>query len=627
MTLVMAYCVLLSAAVAAIATIADHVLRARRIASRGLWLAATVLIVPVTGFVMLAPRPVESTPAVQLEIPMAVAGEIVAGPVGAPPVSWLTFTDTALTLGWILASVLLIAAIVFGRWRVSREKGRARAGTVQGHDVLLTDDLGPAVAGVRQPVVFVPGWVVAMDDASQRLLLAHEVEHVRRRDTGMLMAGAALTALVPWNPVAWWLARRLRIAVELDCDARVLAAHPDVRRYADLLLVAAGKPKFTSRFLAAHFGEHMSDLERRIEAMTNTKWQFRSVLLAAIAAVGLTMASCEAPRPEPLAPGKAKQATETPTAIGAGEAYLESQVEKPVTRAENSASPKFPNILREAGVEGEVLVSFVVDETGVADPASFKVIRATHELFATAVREALPAMRFTPAQVGGRKVRQLVEAPFSFALVGSKATIAEVRGSVGPVVVTGVTGNAKELAYVVRRSDAIYITPPNVVILSADGKELAKGAGEGLLKQIAPETIHSIEVLKGKTCAPYECPLIKITLAKDKTLGPPQVVRPGREQAWEPKKQTSGEANALAEERRRYELLSSPMNFEILSSTGEVVARYGSRQDLMRLGHISDDLSASRTYSARECAALAGVTCPLTRLTLKPGLESKYRKR
>src|SRR4029450_12968452 len=154
-----------------------------------------------------------------------------------------------------------------GRWRVSREKARARRGRVQGHEVLLTSDLGPAVAGVRQPMVFVPDWVVALDDSSQRLLLAHEVEPARRRDTAVLMAGAALNALLPWNPVVWWMARRLRVAVELDCDARVLESYPDVRRYADLLLVAAGKPRFTSRFLAAHFGEHASDLERRIDAM------------------------------------------------------------------------------------------------------------------------------------------------------------------------------------------------------------------------------------------------------------------------------------------------------------------------------------------------------------------------
>jgi len=97
--------------------------------------------------------------------------------------------------------------------------------------------------------------------------------------------------------------------------------------------------------------------------------------------------------------------------------YFEFQVEKPVMQAPGSPTPAYPDILRQAGVEGEALVSFVVDTTGRADVASFKVIRTTHELFATAVKNALPRMRFIPAEVGDRKVRQLVQQPFSFAIV------------------------------------------------------------------------------------------------------------------------------------------------------------------------------------------------------------------
>lgn len=96
--------------------------------------------------------------------------------------------------------------------------------------------------------------------------------------------------------------------------------------------------------------------------------------------------------------------------------YFEFQVEKPVMQAPNSPTPQYPDILRQAGVEGEALVSFVVDTTGRADVASFKVIRTTHELFATAVKNALPRMRFIPAEVGDKKVRQLVQQPFSFAI-------------------------------------------------------------------------------------------------------------------------------------------------------------------------------------------------------------------
>ncbi len=107
---------------------------------------------------------------------------------------------------------------------------------------------------------------------------------------------------------------------------------------------------------------------------------------------------------------------ETKAAPREDNTYFEFQVEKPVMQAPNSPSPQYPDILRQAGVEGEALVSFVVDTTGRADPGSFKVIRTTHELFATAVKNALPRMRFIPAEVGDKKVRQLVQQPFSFAI-------------------------------------------------------------------------------------------------------------------------------------------------------------------------------------------------------------------
>ena len=96
--------------------------------------------------------------------------------------------------------------------------------------------------------------------------------------------------------------------------------------------------------------------------------------------------------------------------------YFDFQVEKPVAPVPGTGSPRYPDILRSASVEGEVLAQFVVDTTGRVEVSTFKVIRKSHDLFETAVRSALPQMRFLPAEVGGRKVKQLVQQPFVFAL-------------------------------------------------------------------------------------------------------------------------------------------------------------------------------------------------------------------
>ena len=95
--------------------------------------------------------------------------------------------------------------------------------------------------------------------------------------------------------------------------------------------------------------------------------------------------------------------------------FFEFQVEKPA-QALPGSQPRYPDILRQAGVEGEVLAQFVVDTSGRAEMGSYKVLKTTHELFGSAVKNALPGMRFIPAEVGGRRVRQLVQQPFTFAI-------------------------------------------------------------------------------------------------------------------------------------------------------------------------------------------------------------------
>ena len=76
--------------------------------------------------------------------------------------------------------------------------------------------------------------------------------------------------------------------------------------------------------------------------------------------------------------------------------------------------PRYPRILLGAGIQGAVVVQFVVDSTGAADPRSLRILRSSHELFSRAVRTVLPRMRFHPAEIAGHRVGVVVEQPFSF---------------------------------------------------------------------------------------------------------------------------------------------------------------------------------------------------------------------
>jgi periplasmic protein TonB len=106
----------------------------------------------------------------------------------------------------------------------------------------------------------------------------------------------------------------------------------------------------------------------------------------------------------------------TPPPANADQAYFEFQVEKQVAPRPGNPGPRYPDMLRSANVEGEVLAQFVVDTTGRADMSTFKVLKSSHDLFTNAVRATLPNMRFYAAEIGGRKVKQLVQMPFQFTL-------------------------------------------------------------------------------------------------------------------------------------------------------------------------------------------------------------------
>lgn len=89
-------------------------------------------------------------------------------------------------------------------------------------------------------------------------------------------------------------------------------------------------------------------------------------------------------------------------------------VDSAAVRDPSSASPAYPPELLRAGIEGWAAVRFVVDSTGRVDLATVENLGFTHPQFWDAVREAMPWMRFRPATIRGRPVRQLAEQMFRF---------------------------------------------------------------------------------------------------------------------------------------------------------------------------------------------------------------------
>jgi TonB family protein len=107
------------------------------------------------------------------------------------------------------------------------------------------------------------------------------------------------------------------------------------------------------------------------------------------------------------------QSTSTSSDDNSDPTYFDFQVDQAVKIRVNRA-PAYPENLRSAHIDGQVLVQFVVDERGAAEMSTFKVIKATNPEFAEAVRRAISSTAYSPAEIRGKHVKQLVQQPFVF---------------------------------------------------------------------------------------------------------------------------------------------------------------------------------------------------------------------
>ena len=88
---------------------------------------------------------------------------------------------------------------------------------------------------------------------------------------------------------------------------------------------------------------------------------------------------------------------------------------KPIALAK-SVNFVYPRTARLAGLSGKALVQFVVDTSGRAKPESITCLEATYKDFADAATAVVKTMEFTPAELEGHKIEQLVQYPIDFKL-------------------------------------------------------------------------------------------------------------------------------------------------------------------------------------------------------------------
>lgn len=199
---------------------------------------------------------------------------------------WMNSVATAVVIGWVVvAGVILILrgyqlflASQFAAWSRPLDDDRIEttlrsldtAGTVRARTSTILRT--PAVVGLWRSTLLIPaGMTQPMSDQQVRAILAHELAHVRGRDTRTVVAMLVCETLLWFNPLVWWMHREWGAARECVADRQAIkAAGISGLDFGNLLLDVLGsnRPPFLQTSIGA--AHDFRTLKRRILTMTQT---------------------------------------------------------------------------------------------------------------------------------------------------------------------------------------------------------------------------------------------------------------------------------------------------------------------------------------------------------------------
>ncbi len=339
-----------------------------------------------------------------MEQPVVVAG-------------WMMRLEPWILGGWAAGSAVALCSLLSAALVLRRRRRSWVPGELLGHPVRVSTDCGPAATGMLRREIVVPRWALDAPEADQRLLIAHELEHHRARDPLLLLAARIAVAVLPWNLALRWQLGRLRGAVELDCDARVLRRMKrPARSYCLLLLDAAHRARLgdTALALAAP-----GMLERRIRILTGELPRLprlaAPVMIVAAVLIPLLPLVVPAPQPPTLASVRAtiaaRSAPSPPATLAitaSGRAELLNRYDAPLILRR-----RYPALLREAGVGGTAIVDAFIGEDGTVREVRIGE-GSGHAALDGAAIEVMQELRFAPAVIGGRPVASWIQHPVTF---------------------------------------------------------------------------------------------------------------------------------------------------------------------------------------------------------------------
>ncbi len=306
----LAYTITVSALLGASALLAERAARLRRAPTRWIWTTAILasLLLPATIASVSVQLPPVFTPAADTTpvalrdttssvlAPALIAARSLPASAGA---AWsgVSNPDPLVKRAWAALSATMLLALAASALALALRKRRWPQRRVAGATVFVAPDAGPAVVGLLRPRIVLPAWLAGAPPAQQALVIAHEQAHIDARDPQLLTVALCLLVLMPWNLPLWWQLRRLRHAIEVDCDARVLRAGHDLQDYG-AALIDVGQRQSGFVGAVAAMAESRSFLEQRIRLMVQSpkRWsQAAAPLAGGLAVCMLAVAAQVAP--------------------------------------------------------------------------------------------------------------------------------------------------------------------------------------------------------------------------------------------------------------------------------------------------------------------------------------------
>jgi uncharacterized protein (TIGR03435 family) len=144
------------------------------------------------------------------------------------------------TLQWRSARRVISSAAQVHEGREVYALRRAQAKARSGKAIPIVTTLRamePGVFGMIRPVLLWPeGLSERLDDLQIEAIMAHEIEHIRRRDNLASALHALVQALFWFHPAVWWMDSKMNEERERACDETVIEKSAQPEKYAEGIL-------------------------------------------------------------------------------------------------------------------------------------------------------------------------------------------------------------------------------------------------------------------------------------------------------------------------------------------------------------------------------------------------------